>query len=391
MMEELNHLKKTKKELIKELQQFYYKKAAPLLPNYETKRNTEKYNVYAIYVILTGFILTIMSQILVKEVAFAGMLLILAGTAVIALHKGNKGSSTITIEMDFEKKLKDKLMKDFLNIFGDFSWSKYSDGKLHTITTDFVASKIFPITHLFTFDDIIEGNYSSIDLRIYEMKTGFKALNLILVLIFLIVLSAATPIYVIVSVIIISVVSGLFSIIGSSVGVFTFFILLLLAVLIPIVFLIRYLIISDSLKCLVIEFDIPKHFKGNTFLYEKALTNKKLFFKKKDGMKKVSLEDVVFNSMYEVYSTDQIEARYLLTTAFIDRFKKIRTAFKAEYIRAEFVNDKLTILLGVEKDLFAMGSISKKTTSRTFVELFEEIYSVLSLVDTLQLDQNTGL
>ena len=38
-----------------------------------------------------------------------------------------------------------------------------------------------------------------------------------------------------------------------------------------------------------------------------------------------------------------------------------------------------------------MGSISKKTTGKTFVELFEELYSVLSLIDELKLNQKTGL
>ena len=41
-MDRLNHLQKTKQELIQEFQQFYYKKAAPLLPDYEENRNKDK-------------------------------------------------------------------------------------------------------------------------------------------------------------------------------------------------------------------------------------------------------------------------------------------------------------------------------------------------------------
>ena len=44
-MSGLNYLNKSKKELIKELQQFYYKKAAPMHPDYEAKRGKEKYNL----------------------------------------------------------------------------------------------------------------------------------------------------------------------------------------------------------------------------------------------------------------------------------------------------------------------------------------------------------
>ena len=108
-------------------------------------------------------------------------------------------------------------------------------------------------------------------------------------------------------------------------------------------------------------------------------------------MQPVNLEDVKFSALYNIYSTDQIEARYLLTTAFMERFLNIKTAFKAEYIRAEFFRNKLILVIGVNKDFFAMGSISKKTTGKTFVELFEELYSVLSLIDELKLNQKTGL
>ena len=148
---------------------------------------------------------------------------------------------------------------------------------------------------------------------------------------------------------------------------------------------------TGSMRCLIVEMDMNKNFKGNTCIYEKWLTNKKLKFKKRPELKEINLEDTKFRSLYNVESTDRIEARYLLTTAFIERFLNIKTAFKAEYIRAEFKNNKLYLVLGVNKDLFAMGNISKKTTGQTFVELFEEMYSVLALVDTLKLDQNTGL
>ena len=64
---------------------------------------------------------------------------------------------------------------------------------------------------------------------------------------------------------------------------------------------------------------------------------------------------------------------------------------KAKYIRAEFSNDKLTLLIGTDKDLFSMGKLSEKIAFNTFVQLFEELYSVLELIDTLKLNQKTGL
>ena len=159
----------------------------------------------------------------------------------------------------------------------------------------------------------------------------------------------------------------------------------------PMLILIVYLILSKSFKAIIVEFDIPKHFSGNTCVFEKSLNSKKLINKKISDMEEVNLEDVKFNMLYDIYSTDQIEARYLLTTAFIDRFLMIKTVFKAKYIRAEFSNDKLTLLIGTDKDLFSMGKLSETIAFNTFVQLFEELYSVLELIDTLKLNQKTGL
>ncbi len=67
-MSGLNCLKKTKTELIQEFKQFYYQKAAPLLPDYEAKRGKEKYNLYLFNAIVLGFIILALfhfSQIMV--------------------------------------------------------------------------------------------------------------------------------------------------------------------------------------------------------------------------------------------------------------------------------------------------------------------------------------
>ena len=108
-------------------------------------------------------------------------------------------------------------------------------------------------------------------------------------------------------------------------------------------------------------------------------------------MVEVSLEDVEFCEKYKVYSNNQIEARYILTTAFMQRFKDLKTAFKAKYMRAGFKDGKIVMVLNVEHDLFSMGSILKDTDNKTFTKLFDEIISVLELTEELKLNQNLGL
>ena len=198
------------------------------------------------------------------------------------------------------------------------------------------------------------------------------------------------PLYIGLFAIIILTVIGIVSLITKNPNIQAFITLsipIIMFIILPIVFS----SLDSSLRGVAVTCKIPKHFKGKTFLYENAPTNRKLILKDRTGMEKVNIEDVNFNKMYTVLSTDQVEARYLLTTTFIERFQNIKTAFNAKYIRAEFKNGELILFIGVNKDMFAMGNIAKQTTYKTFFELFEEIYSILSLIEHLKLNQNIGL
>jgi len=94
---------------------------------------------------------------------------------------------------------------------------------------------------------------------------------------------------------------------------------------------------------------------------------------------------VIFSKAYSIYSTNQIEARYILTPVFMERLKNIAFAFEARYLRMSFQNNKLVLLASTDKDLFLMGNAFKDSNKQTFDTLFDEVCSVLNLVDELKL------
>lgn len=387
-MSGLNYLQKSKKELLKEFRSFFYKQALPLLPDFEAKRGNARLTYYAGNLILSGFILLVLFNAF-KICLVIAIVCILSGIILVTL--ANPGKKNVQVVSDYEITLKTKLMPAFLSIFSNFKWEKYIPSNFKEVLKKFRELNIFPVTHYMAFDDIISGEYAGVNLNLLEVRTGFKAIDLVSVLILAVVGSITFSIYFTVVFTIFFTITHLLYTINQNISVTLFFIFLLLGLALPFVLIILYLIYTSSARFLIAEFDMPKNFSGRTCVYEKAGSAKKLIFKKKTGMQPVNLEDVKFSALYNIYSTDQIEARYLLTTAFMERFLNIKTAFRAEYIRAEFCKNKLTLVIGVDKDLFAMGSISKKTTGKTFTELFEELYSVLSLIDELKLNQKTGL
>ncbi len=88
-------------------------------------------------------------------------------------------------------------------------------------------------------------------------------------------------------------------------------------------------------QCLVVKFH--KQFKGVTKVYrDMGMLN---FFAKLGQLgkgEKVKLEDPVFEKAFEVYSTDQIEARFILTPDFMERLLGLERTFKGKQVRCAF-------------------------------------------------------
>ena len=108
---------------------------------------------------------------------------------------------------------------------------------------------------------------------------------------------------------------------------------------------------------------------------------------------RVRLEDPRFEASYEVYGTDQIAARALMTPAFMERFLALgeRTGFARPLALAE--DNQLTIALPKKGhgDLFEPPDYNHPATSRAAIaRLHDELRDVLAVVDTvIDLDQST--
>ena len=113
---------------------------------------------------------------------------------------------------------------------------------------------------------------------------------------------------------------------------------------------------------------------------------------KTEQMNKVFLEDVEFDKKYDVYSEDQIEARYLITPAFMERFKHISTAFGTQKAKCSFYDDKLMFAITTNKNLFEIGNLFHCLMTKKYVNDFlEELISIIMMIDYFKLDEDTKL
>ncbi len=65
--------------------------------------------------------------------------------------------------------------------------------------------------------------------------------------------------------------------------------------------------------------------------------------------------------------------------------------FKAKYVRVSFKDKKIVILIHTGRDMFNLANFLSDIGEKTFVQCFEEICSVLDLVEELKLNEKLGL
>ncbi len=406
---------KKKSELLIELAKFFKQELEPALIIYEKERKADVLPYMFVKALYIGFVSIFIF-------GFSGLTFLMPVVFLVILISviylsANKQFSKINrhkiIEMDYEMKLKRELMPKFLSLFDSgLKWYKYNDVTLKTCnkvltynpdeknvtqkqlvqffskcSNDINNLEIFPKSNLMTLDDIIIGHELNVPIDIIETKFGLNLRN-----IFKYCASECT-----IQKLFFLLYFGSFIIFLILFFVFLFapswviFLLVILLFTSPVLFIIS-VFISLKIKLahsrsLLIQLKIKKPIKGHTVVFEKN----HVFHTKKRQFEQVILENVNFENKYNTYSTDQIEARYLLTTAFISRFEDMKTAFTAKKIRAEFKDDKLSIFIEVDKDMFQMGNITQETTFKTFSTMLDEIYSVLTLAEQLNLDSETRL
>lgn len=128
-----------------------------------------------------------------------------------------------------------------------------------------------------------------------------------------------------------------------------------------------------------------KKFSGQTIVVEdKGLRNRFIHYK---DLEHVHLEDPVFEKAFEVYGNDQIEARYILTTAMIEQMLQLKTYFAK--ISFSFFAGQVLMNVKTKKNYFECSNFFRSLLNEKRIEkTFAQMYALFSIIRILQLDQN---
>lgn len=388
-------------ELLCKLSDFYVKEVKNKLDVYNEARkisNAANFLLKFAFVYMGIFLVLMLVLLLVKKGFFAFFILILFIIVVgfnvlcivissqlknrdeanqIQVFQYRKDGKTV-LPQSADNEIKKHLMYQFVRIFGDFDWNQnYTSKKYGSNLEDYKFLQSLKIVNsLFIFfDDCIWGKYMGVNLRILEANTSlFQLKAMILLIVGTIIAAMFVPAVII-------MISPIF--------VFAAKLLPYIIVIAIAGFVLFKSAFNKSFRGVFVEIDMNKNFEGHTFVLEKDDYRNKAAAKLQ-GYEIVKLEDVGFEKQYAVYSQNQIEARYILTTAFMERIKAIKDTYKAKYVRAAFKDNKIVVAIDTGRDMFKMAG-AKDMTKETFLQLFNEVTSVLDLVETLKLNQRTGL
>lgn len=138
-----------------------------------------------------------------------------------------------------------------------------------------------------------------------------------------------------------------------------------------------------------IEMSYQKKFQGITAIVTDKGKLKNLIHTKK-GLERVRLEDPAFESKFEVYGSDQIEARYLLSVVTMELFMDLIGKY-GDDIQMSFYRGKLLLLIPTRKHFFRTGMniMSPIVFDEAIYNMFNEINTLHHMVDLLKLEGST--
>lgn len=380
------------------LTEFYFSNVHNRLSEINTLLNLYKIrNISLVLILITFLPCFIFPPLLFLIMLFEP--LFFAGLFVSTLLIASKTNSFSTRDVNQSKKisntsidahLKQELMPAFISIFGNLSWTIGGNDKDIKDLAYLKNLNIFKASFS-KLDDCIKGEYLGVSLKMLEVDSGLLNTENFTKFIFpVIFISGCLPFVVFFLIYLILFFWDAiekFQIPNLGLGFLGVIILFVIPVVLPILFVAKR-VLKPAFKGIIVELDMNKNFDGHTFILEKGAKGLKVDDSKFES---VQLEDVEFTKAYNVYSDSQIESRYLLTTAFIDRLQNLKETFNAEYVRVAFKDNKVVLAIHTNRDMFSMAQYLTKTGQETFIKLFKEIVSVLDVVEALKLNQKLGL
>jgi Protein of unknown function (DUF3137) len=134
--------------------------------------------------------------------------------------------------------------------------------------------------------------------------------------------------------------------------------------------------------------DFNKNFQGRTYVYSETNPQlgyfTKLFSSFAWNLEKVKLESAEFENKFVVYSSDQVEARYILTPSFMERLVKLQEMMGDE-TSYSFVDTNVYVAVPMRDSLFEPSVFSPNNYNK-LGDYYNTVHIIFDIIDELNLN-----
>lgn len=136
----------------------------------------------------------------------------------------------------------------------------------------------------------------------------------------------------------------------------------------------------------IFRFSYNRPLKGHVILVKDSGCIVNFFKKSNFPGERVVLENTEFESRFEIYTTDQVEARYVLTPRFMERLLELSSYIKDKSSGIAFSDSFAYLTLDVRANWFEPGSLfSKLADQRRIENLIEQLNLAFEVARILNL------
>ena len=125
--------------------------------------------------------------------------------------------------------------------------------------------------------------------------------------------------------------------------------------------------------------DFQKDFKGQTVIYRNS------WLKLNFSNQRVKLENPEFEKSFDVYATDQVEARYLLTPGMMERLLLLDQKFPGK-ITVSFYNSNIIIAIPDSTDHFEASIWRSQLHNNSLKQEYQTLSALIAIVHDLNLN-----
>lgn len=141
---------------------------------------------------------------------------------------------------------------------------------------------------------------------------------------------------------------------------------------------------------LIVRIGIGKNLQDHTIVMPRNRINS--FFRTTlSRYKPVNLVSPKFEDRFDTIATDQVEARYVLDPAFMERFMEADVLANTRGLSASFLANEIVIAMERNRAMFEIGSLWKPLNEENLGAVLAELALILKMVETLKLNPHTGL